>query len=460
MRETKSTCPYCGVGCGVIIQSDDDQITGVRGDPAASGQLRSSVQQRQHVAPHRVQARHDANAAAAADAALPARRRAAADRVGRRTRSRGRAHRTHGADPRPRRRGPVPVGSTADRGLLRFQQAGTRTDRHQQRRHQLAPVHELGGGRLQAHARRRCAAVLLRRPRPCAHAVHHRQQHGMGAPDPDAPARGRARRATRDEVDRGRSTSHRDRGDGRPAPADPARHRHHAVPRHRASAVVGGSDRSGLHRGAHARVRGLARPRARPHTARGGPGLWHRGERPGAGGTLVRWRRCPGARRALADAVAVLPGFEPERQRHAQQRGADQPAPAHRADRQARRWPVFAHRPAQRDGWSRGRCPGQPARRAPRPRQCRSPRRNGGAVGRTGAALAGGQVGRRDVRGRGRRCHQAAVDRLHESGAVHAAPVDGAARVRTLRVRDRAGGVSHHGNLRIRRSLAARQHLG
>ncbi|MBC5782166.1 molybdopterin-dependent oxidoreductase [Ramlibacter sp. USB13] len=34
MRETKSTCPYCGVGCGVIIQSEGDQITGVRGDPA------------------------------------------------------------------------------------------------------------------------------------------------------------------------------------------------------------------------------------------------------------------------------------------------------------------------------------------------------------------------------------------------------------------------------------------
>ncbi|MES2980038.1 MAG: molybdopterin-dependent oxidoreductase [Pseudomonadota bacterium] len=32
-RETKSTCPYCGVGCGVIIESDADQITGVRGDP-------------------------------------------------------------------------------------------------------------------------------------------------------------------------------------------------------------------------------------------------------------------------------------------------------------------------------------------------------------------------------------------------------------------------------------------
>lgn len=32
-RETKSTCPYCGVGCGVIIESTGDEITGVRGDP-------------------------------------------------------------------------------------------------------------------------------------------------------------------------------------------------------------------------------------------------------------------------------------------------------------------------------------------------------------------------------------------------------------------------------------------
>jgi assimilatory nitrate reductase catalytic subunit len=33
LRETRSTCPYCGVGCGVIIASDGAQITGVRGDP-------------------------------------------------------------------------------------------------------------------------------------------------------------------------------------------------------------------------------------------------------------------------------------------------------------------------------------------------------------------------------------------------------------------------------------------
>ena len=33
MAETLSTCPYCGVGCGVIIESNGDEITGVKGDP-------------------------------------------------------------------------------------------------------------------------------------------------------------------------------------------------------------------------------------------------------------------------------------------------------------------------------------------------------------------------------------------------------------------------------------------
>ncbi len=31
--ETKATCCYCGVGCGVIIESDGAQVLGVRGDP-------------------------------------------------------------------------------------------------------------------------------------------------------------------------------------------------------------------------------------------------------------------------------------------------------------------------------------------------------------------------------------------------------------------------------------------
>ncbi len=32
-RETKSTCCYCGVGCGVIIETENDKITHVKGDP-------------------------------------------------------------------------------------------------------------------------------------------------------------------------------------------------------------------------------------------------------------------------------------------------------------------------------------------------------------------------------------------------------------------------------------------
>ncbi|MHB1372346.1 MAG: nitrate reductase [Thauera sp.] len=31
--ETRSTCPYCGVGCGVLVAHDGARITGVRGDP-------------------------------------------------------------------------------------------------------------------------------------------------------------------------------------------------------------------------------------------------------------------------------------------------------------------------------------------------------------------------------------------------------------------------------------------
>src|SRR2546426_12022831 len=42
MKETKSTCCYCGVGCGVVIQSEGERIIGVRGDsdhPANFGRL-------------------------------------------------------------------------------------------------------------------------------------------------------------------------------------------------------------------------------------------------------------------------------------------------------------------------------------------------------------------------------------------------------------------------------------
>ena len=33
MKEVKTTCPYCGVGCGVLATTDGKRITAVRGDP-------------------------------------------------------------------------------------------------------------------------------------------------------------------------------------------------------------------------------------------------------------------------------------------------------------------------------------------------------------------------------------------------------------------------------------------
>jgi len=42
MKETRSTCCYCGTGCGVVIQSEGGRIVGVRGDadhPSSAGKL-------------------------------------------------------------------------------------------------------------------------------------------------------------------------------------------------------------------------------------------------------------------------------------------------------------------------------------------------------------------------------------------------------------------------------------
>ena len=33
MKQTRSTCCYCGTGCGVTIESQGERIMGVAGDP-------------------------------------------------------------------------------------------------------------------------------------------------------------------------------------------------------------------------------------------------------------------------------------------------------------------------------------------------------------------------------------------------------------------------------------------
>ncbi len=74
MPETRSTCPYCGVGCGVIIETDGGADHRRARRPGPPGQLRPALHQGQHAAPDRERGGHAADAAAAADAARGARR--------------------------------------------------------------------------------------------------------------------------------------------------------------------------------------------------------------------------------------------------------------------------------------------------------------------------------------------------------------------------------------------------
>ena len=59
-----STCSYCGVGCGVVIEHDGERITGVRGDPDHPANLGAAVQQGPHAAPDRCSPTRSAGARA------------------------------------------------------------------------------------------------------------------------------------------------------------------------------------------------------------------------------------------------------------------------------------------------------------------------------------------------------------------------------------------------------------
>jgi anaerobic selenocysteine-containing dehydrogenase len=114
-QETRSTCCYCGVGCGVIIEHSGGQITGVRGDPdhpANFGRLCTKG------STLHLTMQPDSLAVRALYPELRT------SRDGQRTRTDWNTALDHAQGP----------------------------DRHQQRRHQLAPVHEQCGSRLQADA--------------------------------------------------------------------------------------------------------------------------------------------------------------------------------------------------------------------------------------------------------------------------------------------------------------------
>ena len=158
--ETRSTCRYCGVGCGVVIEHDGGAHHRRARRSRPSGQLRPALHQGRDAAPDRGAAALAARARASASCARDA--RGAAQRVD------WDAALDHAADRFAaciREHGPDSVAFYVSGQLLTedyyvFNKLAKGLDRHQQHRHQLAAVHVERGGGLQG---RRSAPT--RRPR-------------------------------------------------------------------------------------------------------------------------------------------------------------------------------------------------------------------------------------------------------------------------------------------------------
>ena len=350
----ESTCPYCGVGCGVIVESDAGADHRRARRSRASGQLRPAVHQGQHAAPDR------AAPVTRQTRLLRPQLRAARGEPPSRRLGRGAGRSPPTASPRrSRAHGPDAVGFyisgqllTEDYYVFNKLAKGLIGTNNVDTNSRLCMISAVAGYKqtLGADAPPCCyedldhAATLFiaGSNTAFAHPILFRRIE-------DARARNPALKII--VADPRRTDTARGR---RPVPADPARHRRRAVQRHAARDAVGRLARRALHRGPHRRLRGAQGDGARLHAE---------GRRASSAAsprtTWCRPRAGSASRRPTA--VAVLPGPEPEQQRHREECRADQPAPGDRPDRQARRRPVLADRPAQCDGRARGRRHGQPA---------------------------------------------------------------------------------------------------
>ena len=150
----RTTCPYCGVGCGVLATPDGKGGAAIAGDPehpANSGRLCSKGSALGETLGLETRLLHPRSTARAW---LGGGARPRGQRGSRRIGDAARA----GGDRL------LPLGPAADRGLLRRQQAGEGLHRHAARRHQLAAVHGVLRGRPPPRLRRRRGAAVLRGP--------------------------------------------------------------------------------------------------------------------------------------------------------------------------------------------------------------------------------------------------------------------------------------------------------
>ncbi len=250
MRQAvKTTCPYCGVGCGIVATPQRRRHGRDRRRSHPSRQSRPAVLE------GRGAGRNDG---AGRPAARPGDRRAAG-RVGHGARSCRRAVPRHHPCSRSRRRRVLRLRSVADGGLLRRQQADEGLHRLGQYRYQFAPVHGLERRRPYPRLRRGHRPRQLRgsgagRPRRL-----RRLQHGV-VPPGAVPARARGAPAQPGAAPGGhRSAPHRDRGGGRSASAAAPRQRCCVVQRPAGASRAHQSGRYRFRDAQYARRRGGAR---------------------------------------------------------------------------------------------------------------------------------------------------------------------------------------------------------
>ena len=239
----RTTCPYCGVGCGVLATPDGKGGAVIKGDPAASRPTPAGCAPRarrwaRRWGWKRACCTRSSTARSSWDQAL--------DHVATRLAAIRAAH------------GPEAIAFYLSGQLLTedyyvANKLAKGLHRHAARRHQLAPVHGVVGGGPSPCLRRRRGAAVLRRPRAGRSRRAGRLQRRLVPPDPlsaHPDGAGRARRAGRQH----RSAPHRHLRGRRPAALHQARHRRHPVVRAAGVAGRAQADRAAVHRGAHARL--------------------------------------------------------------------------------------------------------------------------------------------------------------------------------------------------------------
>ena len=387
MSAVATVCPFCGVGCGLVLGVEAGRVTDVRpqaAHPASHGQLCAKGWNAEKFL---------RDPARLTDPARAPPRAPRASVMGRRAGDRGRraadGARRSGSG---RRRRDLERASD-QRGQLRGDAVHPRRARHEQHRPLRARLPRALGGGAVADDRLRGDDELDRRHWPHRSAARRRLGHDRKPPHHWQPRAGGA--GARRADDRDRPAPHPAGTHGRPSPAAPPRHRHPAGERDAARHLrprLGGPRLPGR----TLRERGRAAGGGRGVPARAGrradrhPGGCDRG----GGAPLRHHAPCLPRLRARRHAARVRDG---ERHRLLEPRARDRP----RRRRGRRHQP--AARPEQRPGRVRhGRAPRRLSgyQSGERPRRTREVRRGvGGRAARAPGAHDARHATRRARRG-------------------------------------------------------------